>query len=71
LDAGKADVPIMGNVPEAPLIQNPLRDPGVRLVSLPRVKTLTRRFPVLTRLELSNGALADSDGAWHFDQRRG
>jgi hypothetical protein len=48
---------IMGNVLEAPLIQNLLRDPGVRLVSLPRVKALTRRFPVLTRLELPSGVI--------------
>ena len=34
LDTGKADVLILGNVLEAPLIQNLLRDPGVRLVSL-------------------------------------
>jgi TRAP transporter TAXI family solute receptor len=57
LDEGKADVLIMGNVLEAPLIQNLLRDPGVRLVSLPRVKALTRRFPVLTRLELPSGVI--------------
>ena len=57
LDTGKADVLILGNVLEAPLIQNLLRDPGVRLVSLPRVKALTRRFPVLTRLELPSGVI--------------
>ena len=57
LDAGKADVLIMGSVLEAPLIQNLLRDPGVRLVSLPRVKALTRKFPVLTRLELPSGVI--------------
>lgn len=57
LDAGKADVLILGSVLEAPLIQNLLRDPGVRLVSLPRVKALTRKFPVLTRLELPSGVI--------------
>lgn len=57
LDAGKVDVLILGNVLEAPLIQNLLRDPGVRLVSLPRVKALTRKFPVLTRLELPSGVI--------------
>ena len=57
LDAGKADVLIMGNVLEAPLIQNLLRDPGVRLISLPRVKALTRKFPFLTRLELPSGVV--------------
>lgn len=57
LDAGKADVLILGNVLESPLIQNLLRDPGVRLVSLPRVKALTRKFPVLTRLELPSGVI--------------
>lgn len=57
LDAGTADVIILGNVLEAPLIQNLLRDPGMRLVSLPRVKALTRKFPVLTRLELPSGVI--------------
>jgi TRAP transporter TAXI family solute receptor len=57
LDAGKADVLIMGNVLEAPLIQNLLRDPGIRLMSLPRVKALTRKFPFLTRLELPSGVV--------------
>jgi TRAP transporter TAXI family solute receptor len=57
LDAGKADVLIMGNVLEAPLIQNLLRDPGVRLMSLPRAKALTRKFPFLTRLELPSGVI--------------
>ena len=57
LDAGKADVLILGNVLEAPLIQSLLRDPGVRLVSLKHAKALTRRFPVLTRLELPSGVI--------------
>lgn len=57
LDSGKADVLILGNVVEAPLIQSLLRDPGVRLVSLKHVKALTRRFPVLTRLELPSGVI--------------
>ena len=57
LDAGKADVAIMGNVLEAPLIQSLLRDPGVHLVSLKRVKAITRRFPILTRLELPSGVV--------------
>lgn len=57
LDSGKADVLILGNVVEAPLIQNLLRDPGIRLVSLRHVKALTRRFPVLTRLELPSGVI--------------
>jgi TRAP-type uncharacterized transport system substrate-binding protein len=57
LDSGKADVLILGNVVEAPLIQNLLRDPGLRLVSLKHVKALTRRFPVLTRLELPSGVI--------------
>jgi TRAP-type uncharacterized transport system substrate-binding protein len=57
LDSGKADVLILGNVLEAPLIQNLLRDPGIRLVSLKHAKALTRRFPVLTRLELPSGVI--------------
>ena len=57
LDAGQVDVLILGSVLEAPLIQNMLRDPGVRLVSLPRVKALTRKFPALTRLELPSGVI--------------
>ena len=57
LDSGKADVLILGSVLEAPLIQNLLRDPGVRLISLPRVKALTRKFPFLTRLELPSGVI--------------
>ncbi len=57
LNSGKADVLILGNVVEAPLIQNLLRDPGLRLVSVKHVKALTRRFPVLTRLELPSGVI--------------
>jgi TRAP transporter TAXI family solute receptor len=57
LDEGKADVLILGSVLEAPLIQNLMRDPGVQLVSLPRVKALTRKFPFLTRLELPSGVI--------------
>lgn len=57
LDEGKADILILGSVLEAPLIQNLLRDPGVRLISLPRVKALTRKFPFLTRLELPSGVI--------------
>ncbi|MBL6618336.1 MAG: ABC transporter substrate-binding protein [Reyranella sp.] len=57
LDAGKADVLFMGSVLEAPLIQNLLRDPGVAVVSLPRVKALVRRFAFLTRLELPSGVI--------------
>ena len=57
LDEGKADVLVLGSVLEAPLIQNMLRDPGVRLISLPRVKALTRKFPFLTRLELPSGVI--------------
>ena len=57
LDEGKADVLILGSVLEAPLIQNLLRDPGVQLVSLPRVKALTRKFPFLSRLELPSGVI--------------
>lgn len=57
LDAGRVDVAIMGNVLEAPLIQNMLRDPGLRLVSLKRVKAIVRKFPVLTRLELPSGVV--------------
>ncbi|MDP2330758.1 MAG: TAXI family TRAP transporter solute-binding subunit [Reyranella sp.] len=57
LRSGKVDVAIMGSVLEAPLIQNLLRDPGIRLVSLKRIKAITRKFPVLTRLELPGGVI--------------
>ena len=57
LDAGRIDVAFMGSVLEAPLIQNMLRDPGLRLVSLKRVKALVRKFPILTRLELPGGVI--------------
>lgn len=57
LDAGKIDVAIMGNVLETPLIQNMLRDPGLRLVSVKRVKALIRKLPILTRLELPAGVI--------------
>lgn len=57
LNSGKVDVAIMGSVLEAPLIQNLLRDPGIRLVNLKRIKAITRKFPVLTRLELPGGVI--------------
>lgn len=57
LDAGKVDVVIMGSVLEAPLVQNLLRDPGLRLVSLQRAKALVRKFPSLVRLEMPAGVI--------------
>lgn len=57
LNSGKIDVAFMGNVLEAPLIQSMLRDPGLRLISLKRVKALVRKFPVLSRLELPSGVI--------------
>jgi TRAP transporter TAXI family solute receptor len=61
LHANHADVLILGNVLDAPLVQSLLRDPEVRLVSLPRAKALARRFPFLTRLELPAGVIDFQD----------
>jgi TRAP-type uncharacterized transport system substrate-binding protein len=57
LDAGRADALFLGNVLEAPIIQSLLRDPGARLMSLPRAKALTRKFSFLSRLELPSGVI--------------
>jgi len=57
LDTGQADALFLGNVLEAPVIQGLLRDPGVALMSMPRAKALTRKFPFLSRLELPAGVI--------------
>jgi TRAP transporter TAXI family solute receptor len=57
LNAGRADALFLGNVLEAPVIQSLLRDPGVRLMSLPRAKALSRKFSFLSRLELPSGVI--------------
>lgn len=57
MDAGQADVLFIGSVLEAPLVQALLRDPGVRLLSIPRAKALSRKFPFLSRLELPSGVI--------------
>jgi TRAP transporter TAXI family solute receptor len=61
LNDDRADVIILGNSLEAPLVQSLLRDPKVRLLSLPRAKALARRFPFLTRLELPAGVVDFQD----------
>ena len=57
LDDGRADVLFLGNVIEAPVIQSLLRDPGVKLLSLPRAKALTRKFSFLYRLDMPRGVV--------------
>ena len=57
LDAGRADVLFLGNVLEAPVIQSLLGDPGVKLLSLPRAKALTRKFSFLYRLDMPRGVV--------------
>jgi TRAP-type uncharacterized transport system substrate-binding protein len=57
----RADVLILGNTLDAPLVQSLLRDPKVHLVNLPRAKALSRRFPFLTRLELPAGVIDFQD----------
>ncbi len=52
LNDGDADVIFLAFAPDAPVIQSLLRDPKVRLMSLPRGEALTRIFPFLVRLVL-------------------
>jgi len=61
LYGNRADVLVLGNALDAPLVQSLLRDPKVQMVSLPRAKALARRFPFLTRLELPAGVIDFQD----------
>jgi TRAP-type uncharacterized transport system substrate-binding protein len=57
LKDGDVDVVIHASDLDAPYIQALLRDPEVRLMSLPRAEALTRIFPFLVRLELPRGVI--------------
>lgn len=54
---GEADVAFFTSGPDAPLIQELLRAPGVRLMSLARAEAYVRNLRYLTRITLPAGAI--------------
>lgn len=52
---GAIDGVLMVAPPESPLVEQLIRAPGIRLLSLDRAEAYTRRFPDLTRLVLPKG----------------
>ncbi len=57
LRAGSVDAIFLAVAPEAPVIQELLRDPAVKIMSLSQAEAYTRRFPYLTRVVLPKGVV--------------
>jgi TRAP-type uncharacterized transport system substrate-binding protein len=57
LQRGELQAVIMVASPDAPAVQQMLREPGVRLVNFQRAEAWERRFPQFTRLILPTGAI--------------
>ena len=57
LHEGKVDVLFVANVPDAPLVQELIKDPRYRLMNFSRAKAITRILPFLVRLELAQGVI--------------
>ncbi len=55
LRKGEVDVVFLALAPQAPLIQDLVRDKSVRLMSLTQAEALTKVFPYLARLTLPQG----------------
>ncbi len=57
LKAGEVDAALFVGGAQAPAIQAALREPGIKLMSLPRAAAYTRIFPYITRLTLPAGTI--------------
>jgi TRAP transporter TAXI family solute receptor len=57
LKTGEVDAAFFVGGPQAPIIQQALHEPGVKLMSLSDVEVYPRRFPYLTRLNLPQGTI--------------
>ena len=57
LRAGEIDAALFVGGAETPAIQQALRDPAIKLMSLARADAYPRRFPFLTKLELPPGTI--------------
>jgi TRAP transporter TAXI family solute receptor len=57
LKAGEIDAALFVGGADTPLIQQALRDPVVKLMSLGRAEADSRRFPFLTKLTLPSGTI--------------
>ena len=57
LKAGQVDAALLVGGAETPVIQQALRDPAIKLMSLGRADADTRRFPFLTKLTLPAGTV--------------
>jgi TRAP transporter TAXI family solute receptor len=55
LRKGEIDVVFLALAPQAPLIQELVKDPTIRLMSLAQSEALTKMFPYLARLTLPQG----------------
>lgn len=57
LKAGEIDAALYVGGADTPVIQQAVRDPVIKLMSLARAEAYARRFPFLTRLNLPSGTL--------------
>ncbi|HTS20248.1 MAG TPA: TAXI family TRAP transporter solute-binding subunit [Casimicrobiaceae bacterium] len=57
LRGGRVDAALFVGGAQAPIIQQALRDPAIRLMSLDDVDVYPRRFPFITRLSLPQGTI--------------
>ena len=56
LERGAADIAFLVSAPDGPAVQRLLRAPGVTLLSWRRADAYVRQFPVLTRVDIPEGA---------------
>ena len=57
LQESDADAVFLAFVPDAPVVQNLLRDPRIRLMSFPRAEALSRIYPFLDHVVLPEGVI--------------
>jgi hypothetical protein len=57
LKAGKVDAAFFVGGAHTPIIQQALRDPAIKLMSLARAAAYTRKFPYITKLTLPAGTI--------------
>ena len=57
LKAGEVDVALYVGSAETPVIQQALRDPAIKLMSIARADVYPRRFPFITKLTLPPGTI--------------
>lgn len=57
LERGEADAAFLVSAPDGPAVQRLMRAPGIALLSWRRADAYVRQFPVLTRVDIPEGAI--------------